>query len=214
MELLDGCDLAQIIRRCTELGIRMPVDFAVYLTHVLLDALGAAHLAKGPAGEPLGIVHCDVSPSNLFISRTGEIKLGDFGIARSATAGTTIEIVAGKPHYLSPEVLDGRVTFEADLWAATTTLYEMLTLQKPFEGDTPVEVFNAICHGKYRPLREVCKDVSPALSKLVDRAFSPRPKRRFPDAQSYAAALAAHYDERVGTPLAIAAVVRGLCGQR
>jgi len=214
MELLDGCDLAQVIRRCTELGIRMPVDFAVFLARTLLDALSHAHLARGPDGTPLGIVHCDVSPSNLFISRTGEIKLGDFGVSRSATAGATTEFVVGKPYYLSPEVLDGRVTFEADLWAAAATLYEMLALQKPFTGATAEEIFNAICRGRYRPLRELRPDIAPALSDLLDRAFSPRPKRRFPDASSFATALEAHYDPMVGTPLGIAAVVRGLSGSR
>ncbi|MBI5544558.1 MAG: serine/threonine protein kinase [Deltaproteobacteria bacterium] len=214
MELVDGRDLAQVIRRCADLGIRLPVDFAVFLAHVLLEALESAHQAQGPDGTPLGIVHCDVSPSNLFISRTGDIKLGDFGVARSAAAGHSTEIVAGKPYYLSPEVIDGRVGPEADLWAAAATLYELLTLHRPFAGERAEEVFEAICHGRRRPVRELRPEVPEPLAALLERAFSPSTRRRFPTAASFAQELEAHYDERVGTPLGIAAVVRGLFGLR
>ncbi len=81
MELVDGRDLGQILRRCRSGRSRCPIDFAVFLAKSLLDALAYAHQAVDPHGQPLEIVHCDVSPSNLFISRTGEIKLGDFGVA-------------------------------------------------------------------------------------------------------------------------------------
>ncbi|HEY1089311.1 MAG TPA: serine/threonine-protein kinase, partial [Archangium sp.] len=83
MDLIDGRDVAQIIKRCREKKVPWPIDFALYLAQVLLEALDYAHNAKGPSGKPLGIVHCDVSPSNFFVSRTGELVLGDFGVARS-----------------------------------------------------------------------------------------------------------------------------------
>lgn len=211
MEFLDGRDLAQVLRRCAERRIWLPVHFAVYLARTLLSALACAHDAKDPQGFPLGIVHCDVSPSNLFISRTGEIKLGDFGIARS-TSGTASAVVEGKPYYLSPEAVAGYVTQEADLWAAAATLYELLTLQKPFTGKGPDEVFAAIVKARPTPVHRVRPDVPPALSELVSRALAPKPKDRFRHAAEFARALAPHDDERIGTPLAIAAVVRGLFG--
>ncbi|MGC4121894.1 MAG: serine/threonine-protein kinase [Myxococcales bacterium] len=204
MELLDGRDLAQVLRRCAERHILLPVDFAVYLTRVLLEALDGAHAR--------GIVHCDVSPSNLFISRTGEIKLGDFGVARTALAGESTALVAGKPYYVSPEALDGRVDLRADLWAASVTLYELLTLEWPFTGASVDEVLKSIVYGRYRAARRVRRDLPRALSKLLDRALSPRPDRRFASARELSEALRAHHDELVGTPLAIAAVVRGLFG--
>jgi serine/threonine-protein kinase len=213
MELVDGRDLGQILRRCKVRGIPLPLDFAVYLGKVLLEALAYAHSATGAQGEPLGIVHCDVSPSNLFISRVGEIKLGDFGVSRVLVDGKLQEgEVLGKPYYLSPESLLVEVSPEADLWAATVVLYELLTLERPFTGATPDEVFQAIRSRAYRPLRELRPEVPEALEDVVRRAFSERPEDRFTTAESFAQALAPHYDERVGTPLAIAAVVRGLFG--
>jgi serine/threonine-protein kinase len=212
MEYVDGRDLAQILRRCKELEVQLPVDFAVYLARMLLEALDGAHRACGSDGRPLGIVHCDVSPSNLFISRTGEIKLGDFGIARSADAGASLDLVEGKPSYISPEVLDGRITAQADLWAAAATLYELLTLQKPFKGASPSEVFAAILSARHAPVRKLRPEVSKPLSALVDRALSKHPGKRFQTAAEFSEALRPQYDERIGTPLAIAALVRGMFG--
>ncbi|WIG96609.1 serine/threonine-protein kinase [Myxococcus sp. SDU36] len=213
MELVDGRDLGQILRRCKVRGIPLPLDFAVYLGKVLLEALAYAHSATGPQGERLGIVHCDVSPSNVFISRVGEIKLGDFGVSRVLVDGKLQGgDVLGKPYYLSPESLLGEVSPEADLWAATVVLYELLTLERPFTGPTPEAVFNAIRARQYRPLRELRPDIPEALEAVVARAFAERPEDRFPTAEEFAQALTPHYDERVGTPLAIAAVVRGLFG--
>jgi eukaryotic-like serine/threonine-protein kinase len=211
MELVDGRDLGHIVRRCKHRHIPLPVDFAVYLGQVLLDALAYAHTALGPDGQPLGIVHCDVSPSNLFISRVGEIKLGDFGVAR-ARVGSSHTDLLGKPYYLSPEALAGQVTPHADLWAATVVLYELLTLQRPFTGSSPEEVFDAVRRRHYLPVAQLRPEVPVALAELVDRALAPDPAQRPASAQEYACALAQLYDERIGTPLAIAAVVRGLFG--
>lgn len=213
MELVDGRDLAQILRRCKQRGIPLPIDFAVYLGKVLLEALAYAHTAVDAQGTPLGIVHCDVSPSNLFISRMGEIKLGDFGVARVFVDGSREGgEVLGKPYYLSPESLRGIVTPEADLWAATVVLYELLTLERPFTGSTPEEVFFNIRHRRYRPIHVFRPEVPELLEELVSRGFAARIEDRFATAEAYAQALTPHYDELVGTPLAIAAVVRGLFG--
>lgn len=215
MELVDGRDLGQILRRCKQRGIPLPVDFAVYLGKVLLEALSYAHHATGPDGEVLGIVHCDVSPSNLFISRVGEIKLGDFGVARVRVGGSHqggSGEVLGKPYYLSPESLRGDISPVVDLWAATVVLYELLTLERPFTGSTPEEVFANIRAGRYRPVRSLRPEIPEALEAVIARAFASRPEERFPSAEEFAEALTPHYDERVGTPLAIAAVVRGLFG--
>lgn len=211
MELVDGRDVGQIIKRCRQKKVQWPVDFAVYLARVLLDALGYAHEAKDPSGHPLGVIHCDVSPSNFFVSRTGHLKLGDFGVARSLIVGGP-EQVMGKPYYLSPEALEGRLTPAVDLWAVAVTLYELLTLQRPFQGKTPDEVFARIRASDYPPLRSLRPDVPRVIEGLVARAFDVDPELRFRTAAEFVEELVPLIDERVGTDLAVSSLVRGLFG--
>jgi len=99
-----------------------------------------------------------------------------------------------------------------DLWAATVSLYELLTLERPFTGKNPDEVFDAIRRRRYRKVSEVRPDVPPALEAVVERGFALNLADRFQSAAEFAEALTPHFDERVGTPLGIAAVVRGLFG--
>jgi serine/threonine-protein kinase len=99
-----------------------------------------------------------------------------------------------------------------DLWAATVTLYELLTLERPFPGKNPDEVFDAVRKRRYKPVRQVRPDVPEALEEIVDKGFAAKRQERFQTAAEFAEALTPHFDERVGTPLGIAAVVRGLFG--
>jgi serine/threonine-protein kinase len=98
------------------------------------------------------------------------------------------------------------------LWAATVVLYELLTLERPFTGSSPDEVFQHICARDYRPPRLLRPEIPEALEEVVTRGFAVRPEDRFESAEAFAQALATHYDQHVGTSLAIAAVVRGLFG--
>lgn len=211
MDFIDGRDVGQIIKRCRQKKVFWPVDFAVYLSKALLDALEYAHHVNDAQGRPLGIVHCDVSPSNFFVSRTGELKLGDFGVARSLIEGGADQVM-GKPYYLSPEALEGVLSPQVDLWAVAVTLYELITLQRPFQGKTPDEVFDAIKHSRFVPVQQLRADVPPVIDGLIARAFDADPAHRYASAAEFGEALRPLYDERVGTPLAISAVVRGLFG--
>jgi serine/threonine-protein kinase len=211
MEHVDGRDAAQIIKRCRQQRVAWPVDFALYFTKALLDALHYAHRAVDPAGKPLHVIHCDVSPSNFFLSRLGDTKLGDFGVARSRLEAGA-EQVMGKPYYLSPEALSGHLSLGTDLWAVGVTLYELLTLQRPFTGRSPAEVFEAIREARYTPAREVRPELPAVLEGVVARALDVDPVLRFGSAAEFLEAVEPLLDERVGTPLAIAAMVRGLFG--
>ena len=212
MEHVDGRDVGQIIQQCRARGIQLPIDFAVYLAKTLLDALAYAHQLHGDDGRPLQLVHCDISPSNVFISRVGDIKLGDFGVSRTFLNNGDDSPIAGKAHYLSPEALEGDIDFNTDLWAAAVTLYELLTLERPCGGENPTTVLKNVRKRKLTPVRKLRPEVPKELEEVLTRAFLKKPKDRFQSAAEFAAALVPHFDERIGTPLAIAAVVRGLFG--
>lgn len=214
MEYVDGRNLKEILARCAERGILLPVDFAAYAAHVLAGALAHAHAGVDAAGAPLGIVHCDVSPSNVFVSRLGEIKLGDFGVALTpGGAGAPGPGALGKVQYLSPEQLRGeRPTPASDLFALGAVLFELLTDRPAFPGRDVNEVGRRILAGEARAPSSLRREVPPALDALVLRCLARDPARRPASAAAAAAEIAALYDPAVGTPLAIAAVVRGLFG--
>ena len=211
MEAIDGRDLGQLIRRCQQLRIFLPIDFACFLVKSLLDALDCVHRARSKTGTPLNLVHCDVSPQNVFISRGGEIKLGDFGIAQSSSvAEADSGRVRGKLSYLPPEALGGSLTAQCDLWAATVTLYELLTLELPFKGASEDQQLEAIRKRRWVPARTLRPEVPAQLEAVLTRGFEKKPIHRYADAAAFAAALTPHFDPHVGTPLAIASLVRGL----
>ncbi|MCL2178764.1 MAG: serine/threonine protein kinase [Proteobacteria bacterium] len=209
MELVDGCDVGQILKACRVLNVHWPVDFALCLVRELLLALDYAHNASGPTGKPLGIVHCDVSPSNFFVSRTGDLKLGDFGVARVLLDGASSEIL-GKPFYLSPEALRGQISPAVDLWAMTVALYQLLTLRRPFGGKDTKQVFQAIRNIRYEGICSIRPELPKALSDIIDKAFSARIEDRFVSAKEYAEALTPHLDTNIGTHLGLASMVENL----
>jgi serine/threonine protein kinase len=210
MEYVDGKNLRQVISRCAARRIWLPLDFAAYLSHVLAQALEHAHRARDPRGQPLGLVHCDVSPQNVFISRRGEVKLGDFGVARAAGEGRG-QAAFGKVRYLAPEqLLGGEVGPRTDVFALGAVLFELLTNQPAFPGDDPQDVGRRIVAGERRAPSSLRPEVPFELDELVLRALGPHD--RIETAAEFARLVDGRYDPRVGTELAIAAVVRGLFG--
>ena len=213
MEYVDGRDLALILARCRERKIFLPVNFAVHIALAALDALAYAHHAKGPTGLPLNIVHCDVSPSNLFISRLGEIKLGDFGIAkvRSLDAGDESGTLWGKLAYLAPEQLERKpLTPQVDLWGAATILYECLTNQRAIQGSDNDAMQAALREGRIAGVESLRPEVPPGLGDVLHRALQIDAPARFATAEEFANALRPFHDEISGGALGIASVVRGL----
>ena len=213
MEYVDGRDLALILARCRERRIFLPVNFAVHIAKATLEALAYAHEARGPTGLHLNIVHCDVSPSNLFISRLGEIKLGDFGIAkvRSLGDGDQNGTLWGKLAYLAPEQLERRpLTTQVDLWGAATILYEALTNQRAIQGADNDETQEALRAGRIAGVESLRPDIPPGLGDVVHQALQIDPTARFHTAQEFANALEPFHDEISGGALGIASVVRGL----
>jgi serine/threonine protein kinase len=213
MDYVDGQNLRQVLAQCARRGILLPLDFGAYVGHVLSQALDHAHAGVDRQGLPLHLVHCDVSPSNVFISRLGEIKLGDFGVALTPGAAKGAAGALGKIHYLAPEQLRGEpLGPRTDLFALGAVLFELLTDERAFPGGTVDEVGQRILRGALRAPSEVRPEVPFELDALVLRCLAPRPEDRWESAAALGAELARRYDPAVGTPLAIAAVVRGLFG--
>jgi serine/threonine-protein kinase len=208
MEAIDGRDLGQVLRRCRARKKPLPVELACFTVKTLLEALSAVHEAK-EEGQALGLVHGDVSPHNLYISKKGAIKLGDFGLAKRAGKGVAHRVEQGRPTYLSPEMLDGDLSPAADLWAAAVTLYELLTLQQPFSGNDLAELTHAIRHTRERPIRELRDDCSGPLQAVLRTALEKDPALRFQTAREFAAALTPHY-HLVRAPLSLPRVLAEL----
>lgn len=213
MEFVDGRDLGQLLGRCKAAGIDLPVPFCTHIVGRVLEALSAVHAARGRDGTPLDVVHCDVNPSNVFISRLGEIKLADFGVAAvGALGGEHFDgRIYGKIPYLAPEQaaglpLDGRT----DLYAVGTVLYELLTMDRPFVGESLEELVATFQQEPPWAPSVLRADVPPALDDVVMRALALRPDDRYRSAEEMLEALAPFRDEVIGTDLAIASVVRGL----
>ncbi len=213
MDFVDGKNLREVLAQCARRSILLPLDFGAYLGHVLAQALDHAHAGVDREGAPLGIVHCDVSPSNVFISRLGEVKLGDFGVALTPGAAKGAAGALGKIHYLAPEQIRGEpLGPRTDLFALGAVIFELLTNQKAFPGATVDEVGQRILRGELRAPSEVRPEVPFEVDALVLRCLAPRPEDRWASAAALAGEIASRYDPAVGTPLAIAAVVRGLFG--
>ncbi len=209
MEVIEGRDLGQILRRCRSRKKQLPIDVACFMAKVLLDALCAVHGAKDEAGAPLELVHGDVSPHNLFISKGGLIKLGDFGLARRSGTEGARAVKEGRPSYLSPDALSGEVATSGDLWAAAVTLYELLTLEQPFTGNSLDELTNAIRSSRELALRERRDECSGPLEAVLRQALEKNRMLRFQDAKVFADAVSVHFHP-VRTPLRVASVVRDL----
>ena len=188
MELVEGNDLSHVLGQLRAKNVLMPVGFAVFIARALLSALAHAHVATGPTGIPLSVVHCDVSPSNVFVSTAGLVKLGDFGIAKARLHGDA-RSSWGKIAYAAPEQLEGApLDPRADLWSVGVTLYEMLTNRRPFEGATPEDTQRLVVSQTPERVDEV-RPIASGLQDALDRALERDPKRRFQSAAEFHAAL-------------------------
>lgn len=189
MEFVDGCDLRSLIQPTESIAIQLPMEVALDLGYRILDALRYAHGCTDAAGNPLGIIHRDVSPHNVLISRDGHPKLADFGVARvvSSDHHTQPGAVLGKFSYMAPEQARGE-SYDArvDVYAAGATLYQMLTGTKPFPERTLAQV---MAGGWPDPPSSRRPSIERSLDELVMRALAPTPGERFASAAQMADAL-------------------------
>ena len=193
MEFLMGGDLRALIEELRRRREAFPTSMAAHVVLEMLKGLSYFHQAKTRTGSPLGLVHGDVNPSNVFFSARGEIKLGDFGVAKSrhANIGPGDGVAAGKLHYLSPEQTRGEpLTAASDLFSVGIVLHELLTGFHPFRGDTSdtLAVMNAIRAAKL----SLPEDLDRPLAQILRKALHPGLGVRYRTAGEFAGDLFAY----------------------
>ncbi len=193
MEHVDGVDAYRLLRRAEMETRTIPPGLAVYIARSIAAALGGVHSAKDRTGRPLDIVHRDVTPSNIYLSVDGEVKLGDFGIARIVEDAVVPSSsgLKGKFGYFAPEQLDGDAfDHRADLFSLTVLLGEMLIGERVFPGSGQLAVLLAIREVNVEPLRRASKKLPEGLMPVLERALSRDPAERYQNATELGAALA------------------------
>lgn len=205
MELVHGIPLSHALARCKKLGEPFPVELAVQAASRVAAGLSAAHALTGPGGEPLGVVHRDVTPSNILISFRGEVKLTDFGVAKAtrhmARARTATGVLKGKVPYMSPEyALGGSVDGRSDLYSVGVVLFELLTGSRPFDAETDLALLRAITEEVPPRVDALRSDVDAELASLVARLLAKSPADRPESAAELCALLDAWLTRRGASP--------------
>ncbi|HEY7956864.1 MAG TPA: protein kinase [Polyangia bacterium] len=187
LEYVEGMDTLGLLRACAHRRQRLPVRLAVHIACEVLDALDYAHGKRDDDGRALGIVHRDVSPSNVFISRRGDVKLGDFGIARAVEqqrqSKTQAGTLKGKYGYMAPEqVVGSEIDGRADLFAVGIVLAEMLMGRRLFTAATDLDVLLMVRDARLDRLDRHGNDVPPPLRDILNKMLARDPAGRFPTA--------------------------------
>jgi serine/threonine protein kinase len=213
MEFVDGASLDQIVRSARKGGVPLGPDFAVEVGLPLAQALAYAHGLKLADGRSLDLVHRDVSPGNVLISRDGAVKLTDFGVVKSSITTTVAGAVKGKLSYMSPEQISGqRVDHRSDLFSLGVVLYEVATGLRLFRGDslgaTAVRVMRAVVP----PPRSVLPDTDPRLEAILMKMLERDPRARYQTAAALASDLESYRSSRLGgmRSIPLADMVRAL----
>ncbi len=192
MEFIDGVDLYRLLRRMMQESQVLPIGIAVWIAGEVLDGLASAHGATDEKGNLLGIIHRDVTPSNVYMSTSGDVKLGDFGIARASRLtlrNVGSAMLKGKFAYLAPEQVAAEpFDHRADLFSLATVLVEMLVGKPMFSGSGQLAVLLAIRDCKLDVLHEA-DQLPPGLKDTLIRALSKNPAARFESAERFASAL-------------------------
>jgi serine/threonine-protein kinase len=184
LEYVDGGDLAAHVRMR-----RLPEPLALHVLHELALGLAYLHAARDARGLPLGIVHRDVSPANVLVSTTGDVKLADFGVAKATALAdrTAAGTRKGRYAYMAPEQLAGEpVTAAADQYGLGVTLVELLTGDRPFDAETPWAMLDAIRAGT-----TALAAMPPDLRAIAERALAFEARDRFASVDELRRALTA-----------------------
>lgn len=174
MEYLEGESLAGIARRLSRKKKLLSYGLCAHVMAEVCGGLHAAHEMKGPDGRPMGLVHRDISPGNIFVTYAGEVKLLDFGIAVAAdrVAKTEVGQVKGKYAYMSPEQCHGTaLDRRADVFSLGTVLYELSTCRRLFKRANDVATIQAICNSEAPTPARLVSSYPPSLERICMKAL-------------------------------------------
>lgn len=183
MEYVPGWDLLKVLVHATRMRKHVALPHALYVTRAVAEGLSHAHTAKAPDGEPLHIVHLDVSPSNILIGPSGMVKLTDFGVARALleeVEGQPPDHLRGKFAYMSPEQVDGRpVDTRSDIFSLGTVMYETITLKRLFRARTTAETLQNVRLAEIEPRLRMHTEIPQGVVDILRKALARYPEDRY-----------------------------------
>jgi TonB family protein len=210
MEYVDGKDLRSLLNSARRKGLQLPLGLGLLIASRVASALDYAHRKRDFEDREIGLVHRDVSPQNVLLTAEGDVKLCDFGIAKAVSkAGQTqMGALKGKLQYMSPEQAWGRpVDARSDLFSLGAVLFEMVTGERLFNGESEISVLESVRQGLTRTPRQVDPTIPREVDDIVAHALAIEPKDRFQSAsemkQRLEAALAAISPSTGPTDLAL-----------
>ena len=186
LELVDGWTLDRVLRRSKAAGVPAPPALALYITAEVCRALAFAHGKKRGDGQPLKIVHRDISPHNVLLSEQGEVKITDFGIAKAQTKkeSSAGNLIKGKIAFMSPEQASGEpLDARSDLFSVGTMLYVMITRRHPFDAPTDYETLMLVKSGDFTPPETARPGLNPELYRVIRKAMAKAPGDRYQTAE-------------------------------
>ncbi len=192
LEFVDGVSLADALEAAGSAGRVAGTATVARIARTLLEGLGHVHDACDPDGRPLRLVHRDVSPENILISKLGEIKLADFGILRGAGFGTPTRPgeLKGKLGYVAPEQCQGQlVDHRSDLFSLAVVLAELVLGRPLFGGRSPLEIVERVTNADLTELERAPSGLNPSLKNWLKHSLARRREDRFPDASAMLRAL-------------------------
>lgn len=188
MELVDGADLKGIIEHRRKRNEFFPVEEACLIGVRICEGLAYAHELRDEEGEPRNIVHRDMSPPNVLITRFGEVKIVDFGLAKanSQLEDSQPGVIKGKFGYLSPESTTGQIVdARTDLFAVGIILWEMLGGRRLFKGKTDLETVRQVQRADIPDIRDINPEVPDAVWQVLQKALAADPAERYQSARQF-----------------------------